>query len=185
MKLTPIDIQQQQFGKRMRGYASDEVDAFLELVGEQLGELARENAELKADIHRSGEELAEHRDRETTLREAMLTAQQALDEIRDNAQKEAQLIVSEAELKAEKILHSAHSRVNRILEDVADLKKQRVRAIEEMRGVLATHVRLLEVQDESAAADVGCADASITVLERLRAPVPPERSEDSSNTRTA
>ncbi len=183
MKLTPIDIQQQQFRKRMRGYASDEVDSFLELIGEQLGELARENAELKATLHRSGEELSEHRERETTLREAMLTAQQALDEIRDNAQKEAQLTVSEAELKAEKILHSAHSRVNRILEDVTDLKRQRVRAIEELRGVLATHVRLLDVQAESASGDESGADASITVLERLRAPSPP--SEESGASRLA
>ena len=173
MKLTPIDIQQQQFGRQMRGYGRSEVDAFLEMVGEQLGELARENADLKTQLRCQDEELGQHRDRETTMREALLTAQQALEEIRDNAQKEAHLIISEAELKAEKILHNAHGRVSRILEDVSDLKRQRVRAIEEMRGVLATHVKLLEVQEDSASVDDAEEDASVTVLGRLRAPAPP------------
>ena len=178
MKLTPIDIQQQQFGRQMRGYGRNEVDAFLEIVGEQLGELARENAELKTQIRCQDEELGQHRDRESTMREALLTAQQALEEIRDNAQKEAHLIISEAELKAEKILHNAHGRVGRILEDVSELKRQRVRAIEELRGVLSTHSKLLEVQEESAKVDEQDEDASVTVLGRLRAPAPP--AEDSS-----
>lgn len=181
MKLTPIDIQQQQFTRQMRGYSRSEVDAFLEIVGEQLGELARDQADMKAQLRRQDEELGEHRDREHTMREALLTAQQALDEIRDNAQKEAHLIISEAELKAEKILHHAHSRVNRILDDVADLKRQRVRSIEELRGVLSTHFKLLEVHADSAQIDAHDEDASITVLGRLRAPAPPvDENADSS-----
>ena len=182
MKLTPIDIQQQQFGRQRRGYGRSEVDAFLEMVGEQLGELARENAELKTQLRCQEEELGQHRDRETTMREALLTAQQALEEIRDNAQKEAHLIISEAELKAEKILHNAHGRVGRILEDVTDLKRQRVRAIEELRGVLSTHSKLLDVQEEGAKVDDQEEDASVTVLGRLRAPAPPSE-ESSGNTR--
>ena len=173
MKLTPIDVQQQQFNKGFRGYASTEVDAFLEIVGEQLGELARENAELKTQARRQDEELAEHRDREDTMREAVMTAQRALDEIRDNAQKEAHLIISEAELKAEKILHNAHGRVNRILDDVSDLQRQRVRAMEELRGVLNTHLKLVEVHADGVAQEGKDDAASVTVLGRLRAPTPP------------
>lgn len=173
MKLTPIDIQQQQFARQLRGYSRPEVDSFLEIIGEQLGEVARENSDLAIQLKCQEEELGHHRDRETTMREALLTAQQALEEIRDNAQKEAHLIISEAELKAEKILHNAHGRVSRILEDVSELKRQRVRAVEELRGVLSTHVKLLDIQSEGAAADDLNDDASVTVLGRLRAPMPP------------
>ena len=180
MKLTPIDIQQQQFGRQMRGYGRTEVDAFLEIIGEQLGELARENADLKIRLKCQEEELGHHRDRETTMREALITAQQALEEIRDNAQKEAHLIISDAELKAEKILHNAHGRVGRILEDVTDLKRQRIRAVEELRGVLNTHEKLLEVQSDSIEADEAAEDASVTVLGRLRAPAPPAEEPQSS-----
>ena len=173
MKLTPIDIQQQQFGRQMRGYGRTEVDAFLEIIGEQLGEVARENADLKIQLKCQEEELGHHRDRESTMREALITAQRALEEIRDNAQKEAHLIISDAELKAEKILHNAHGRVSRILEDVSELKRQRIRAIEELRGVLNTHEKLLDVHTESVATDETDEDASVTVLGRLRAPAPP------------
>ena len=133
MKLTPIDIQQQHFARSFRGYDSREVDSFLELVGEQMGALSREVNELKSELRRSQQEVFEHREREATLREAMLTAQQAIDEIRDQAQKEAQLIVSEAELTSEKILHNAHTRVSQILEEISELRRQRTRAIRRRR----------------------------------------------------
>src|SRR6185503_1670263 len=110
----------------------------LDLVAQELSEVVRENSELKADLRRSQRDLEEHRDRETTLKEAMLTAQRAIEEIREQAQKEAQLVVSEAELRAERIVHAAHSKATKILEDVNDLKRQRARAIAELRGIVRT-----------------------------------------------
>ena len=100
MKLTPIDIQQHQFRKTLRGFDPREVANFLELIGQQLGELSRENSELKAEQRRTKRELDEHRDQEHTLKEAMLTAQGAIAEIREQAQKEAQLTLTDAELRA-------------------------------------------------------------------------------------
>jgi cell division initiation protein len=173
MKLTPIDIQQQQFRKTLRGYDVSEVEGFLELMGEQLQELSREATELRSDLGRCEREVEEHRDREVTLREAMLTAQRAIDEIREQAQKEAQLIVSEAELRAEKILHNANSRVGRVSEEIGELRRQRARVIEEVRGVLNLHQKLLDVHEDEADKEAQSADASVTVLERVRIPSPP------------
>jgi len=173
MKLTPIDIQQQQFRKGFRGFDIGEVESFLELVGEQIQELSRETTEVRAELGRCEREVEEHRDREVTLREAMLTAQRAIDEIREQAQKEAQLIVSEAELKSEKILHNANSRVGRVLEEIGELRRQRARAIEEVRGVLNLHQKLLDVHEDEALIESKSADASVTVLERVRIPAPP------------
>ncbi len=171
MKLTPIDIQQQQFRRELRGFDRREVQSFLDLVSQQVGELVRENTELKVAMRRAEHEIEAHRDRETTLREAMLTAQRAIEEIREQARKEAELVVSEAEVRAEKIVHNAHGRVTKILEEVAELKRQRARAIEELRGILQTHVRLLDLHDQSIEREAP--QASVTVLERVRAPAPP------------
>ncbi len=173
MKLTPIDIQQQQFRKSFRGFEPSEVESFLELVGEQIQELSREVSELRLDLGRRERELEEHREREITLREAMLTAQRAIDEIREQAQKEAQLVVSEAELKADKILHNANSRVSRIVEEISELRRQRARVIEEVRGVLSLHQKLLDVHEEEATKEGEAGDASVTVLDRVRIPAPP------------
>jgi len=100
MRLTPIDIQQQQFHRIWRGVDSRQVQSFLDLVAQQLGELVRENGELRVELRRMTQELDEHRNREETLRQAMLTAQRAIDEIRENAKKEAQVVIADAELRA-------------------------------------------------------------------------------------
>ena len=171
MRLTPIDVQQQKFRTGFRGYDVAEVQRFLELVSQQMIEVSRENNDLHSDIRRTNRELDEYREREATLKEAMLTAQRAIDEIREQAQKEAQLIVSEAELRAEKILHSAHARSNKVMDDIRDLRKQRTRAIEDLRHLLSTHQKILDISDDEAQGSDN--DAKVTVLGRVRAPSPP------------
>ena len=170
MRLTPIDIQQHEFRRAVRGFDRREVQAFLDLVGEQVSELVRENNELRGDLRRSQQSLEEHRERETTLREAMLSAQRAIEEIREQAKKEAQLIVTEAEMRAEKILQHAHGRISRLTDEIGEIKRQRVRVIEELRSILSTHMKLVDLSDEAQAEEE---DASVTVLDRLRPPVPP------------
>ena len=100
----------------------------------------------------------------------MLTAQRAIDEIRENAKKEAQLVVTDAEMRAEKILHNAHGRVTKLIDEINELKRQRVRALEEMRGLLRTHQKLVETYDAEAAPKE---EGTVTVLERVRPPSPP------------
>ena len=173
MKLTPIDIQQQEFRKGLRGYNPREVSSFLELVSQQLGELARENGDLRSDLRRTRRELEDHRDRETTLKEAMLTAQRAIDEIREQAEKEAQLVMTSAELRAEKLLLDAHQRVGHVVDDIQDLKQQRRRLIEEIRAVLTTHQKILEANDAAAERSEKENEATVMVLDRVRAPTPP------------
>ncbi|MBC7793695.1 MAG: DivIVA domain-containing protein [Clostridia bacterium] len=176
MKLTPIDVQQQQFKMAWRGVDRTEVHAFLEMVAAQMSELSRENNELRTEAKRQQREIDDHREREETLREAMLTAQRAIDEIRDHAKKEAQLMVTEAEVRAERVLHNAQSRVNKLGEEVHDLQRQRVRVIEELRGVLNTHVKLIELTERQLD-DRSDIASNVTVLERLRAPQLPTRDE--------
>lgn len=171
MKLTPIDVQQQQFRRALRGVDRREVQNFLDIVAQQMGDLSRENNELRGEIRRCQRELDDHRNREETLREAMLTAQRAIDEIRDQAKKEAQLVVTEAEMRAEKILHNAHVRVTKLADEITELRRQRVRAIEEMRSIVNTHMKLLDVHAQ--AEDEVAFEGSVTVLGRVRAPTPP------------
>lgn len=169
MKLTAIDIEQQKFKHTWRGYDPQEVHRFLELVAQQLVEHNREMIELRQELKRSQRDLTDLRNREESLKEAMLAAKHAMEGCRESAQKESQLILSEAELRAEKILHHAQSKSTELLEDISDLRRQRVRLMAEMRGVLNTHARLLDVHD----ADNRDLEDSINVLDNLRAPTPP------------
>ena len=177
MKLTPIDIQQQQFQKKVRGYDPREVDTFLELIAEEMAQLNQRFASLEQQHVQTMRELEDHRKREVMLREAMLTAQQAMDDVKAQANKEAELIVSKAELVAERLTQNAHLKVTRILDDIGDLRQQRVRVIEELRSVVNTHLKLLSISEDQAKQDSETEEASVTVLNRLRAPSPPTSSD--------
>jgi cell division initiation protein len=161
MKITPFDIQQQQFSVRFRGFDVREVDSFLEQIVDEFETMIRENADRQREIQRLRGEIQEHRDREEALKDAMVNAQKTLDTMKINAEKEAELIVAEAEVKAEKILSNAHNRLTQIHEDIAELKRQRMQLEVELETVLETHRRLLEMSTEAM-------DAKETSEEKLK-----------------
>ncbi len=148
MRITPLDIQQKQFPIRFRGFDVEEVYAFLEIVREEMENLLRENASLKEQIQRLESQLKEYRDMETTLRETLMTAQQMVEEYRNNARKQAELMIKEAELKAEQMVREAQDKVIKIHEDIMDLKGIRQHIKEELRRLLESHMKMLEFDSE-------------------------------------
>jgi len=152
MKLTALDIQQQQFRTRFRGFDIREVDAFLDLTADSFAQLLAENDSLRDRIDRLEHELLGYKQREETFKKAMLNSQQAIDQMKKNAQQSADLVVAEAEVKAEKILNNAHQRLGRLQEDIEELKRQRVQIEAQIRSILDGHSRLLEMGVEASKA---------------------------------
>ncbi len=148
MKITPLDIQQQRFRIRMRGYDPKEVDTFLELLANELAESAREVNALRDELRLREQELAGYRERERAIQETLHTAQKLREQIQESARKEAQLIVQQAEQEAEKLLTAGHLRLSKVLEELTTLKGQRVQLEEAIRAVAQRHLRLLEVERE-------------------------------------
>lgn len=148
MRITPLDIQQKQFPMRFRGFDVEEVYAFLEVVREQMEDLLRENALLKEQVQRAESQIKEYRDIETTLRETLMTAQQMVEDYKTNARKEAELLIREAELRADSLTSEAQGRVVKIHEDIVDLKGIRRHFKEELKRLIESHVRMLEFDKE-------------------------------------
>lgn len=148
MRITPLDIQQKQFPMKIRGFDVEEVYAFLEIIREEMEDLLRENASLKENIQRLENQLKDYRDMETTLRETLMTAQQMVDEYKTNARKESELIIKEAELKADSILKEAQEKVIKIHEDIVDLKGIRRHFREEIKRLVESHLKMLEFDRE-------------------------------------
>ena len=98
--LTPLDIQKQEFGVKMRGYNADEVDDFLDLVGADYEKLYRENKELKDKMIVLNKSIEEYKNIENSLRNALLYAQNTAEDVKKNANEKAQNIIQEAENKA-------------------------------------------------------------------------------------
>ncbi len=167
MKITPFDVHQQQFKIRFRGFDIREVDAFLERTADLFDELKRENENLKVEIQRLRRQIQGHLDREQTIKRAMVNSQKALDQMKENARKSGEIIVAEAEVAAEKILHRAHNRLVQLHEDISELKRQRLQIEVQIHSVLDAHAKLLELSKESMKA-VDDEESKIMVLKQPR-----------------
>src|SRR5881394_3772397 len=128
MNLTPLDIQRQTFSRALKGYNTYEIRAYLQLIAEEIerqlrdvDRLSRENAMLR-------EELDEHSQRERILKDTLLSAQKVSEDVKANARKEAELIVKDAELLAERVVAQAMMRIYDIERAIQDLKIERIAA---------------------------------------------------------
>jgi len=148
MKITPLDIQQQQFKTRFRGFDIREVDAFLEQMADAFETLQKDNQNRSEAVRRLELEIQGYKKREETFKRALLNSQKVLDQMKDNARKSAELIIAEAEVKAEKILNKAHNRLAQLHQDIAELKRQRTQIEVQISSIIEAHSRLLEIGKE-------------------------------------
>jgi cell division initiation protein len=149
MKITPLDIQQQQFkGKLFGGLDQEDVDAFLQTVSQEMEGLSRENSDLKEQVRRHTEAMAEMSSREVQLRDTILAAQKISEEMKANAQKEATLIISEAELKAERILADAENKLAQLGSQIQDLRREKLQFETALKALLDTHYKMLTLNEE-------------------------------------
>jgi len=123
---TPLEIQKREFSRSWKGLDPVEVQTFLADVAEDMEALARENADLESRRRALEQENEEHRERERILKQTLLSAQQASEDIRSAARKEAELVVREAQDSAEKLTHHALQRSAEIEKAIHELKVQRV-----------------------------------------------------------
>jgi cell division initiation protein len=144
MRITPLDIQQKQFTSKFRGFDIEEVDYFLELVREAMEELLRENTNLREETKRNDKQLKENKSVESTLKDTLIATQKMVEDYQNNARKEANLIMKEAELWAEEILSQAQVKVIKIHEDITELKGVRTHFKEELRRLIESHMSMLE-----------------------------------------
>ena len=148
MNITPLDIQQQQFkGKMLGGLDPNDVDSFLQMVASEMESLIRENSDLKEQVRKFSLQLDEFSQREVTLRETMLAAQKVTEEMKANAQKEAHLIVSEAELKGERIVAEAENRLVQLNNQVYEIKRKKLQFETNLKSLVETHLKMLSFEE--------------------------------------
>lgn len=144
MRITAIDIQQQQFKSRPMGYDKAGVDHFLEQVAVEVERLNRQNQDLQEELARAKGGLAEVREREATLNETLLTTQRITEELKANAKREAELVVADAELRAERMMQKAEERRMHLLDEIQEIKRQKIAFETNLRAQIERHLRMLE-----------------------------------------
>jgi len=144
--LTPLDIHNKGFNRSFRGYNEEEVDEFLDLIVAEFEALIRENEELRGVIGNLEMRVDQYKGMEDTLKNAIVLAQKAADQIRDAAEREAAAITQEARRQAEIILGEAeHTRKN-VWQELELQRQKVVRFKTEMRAFLQS---ALEMFDEN------------------------------------
>lgn len=124
MPLTPLDIHNKEFNKGFRGYDEDEVNEFLDQVIKDYEIIIREKKELEEKLSQLNDRLGHFSNIEETLNKSIVIAQEAAEEVKRNAGKEAKLIIREAEKNADRIINESLSKARRIALEIEDLKKQ-------------------------------------------------------------
>lgn len=109
--LTPIDIQKKDFELRFRGYDSAEVDSFMDMLAKDYEKLYKDNIEMKDKIAMLTDAVNNYKAMETTLRDSILLAQKASEEIKKSASEQADTIVKDARVQAEEIRIQAQNEV--------------------------------------------------------------------------
>jgi cell division initiation protein len=148
MRITPLDIEAHNFAQRFRGYDRDEVKSFLSLISEEYEKLIVENSYLKEEMARLTHSLGDYQDREKILKDTLLSVQKLADDMRQEAFREKDVIIKEAELKAEQIVEQARRRIGELDRQISDLKLQRDTFETTVLALIDQHRRIIEMQRE-------------------------------------
>ncbi|MBS1262195.1 MAG: Septum site-determining protein DivIVA [Calditrichaeota bacterium] len=153
MKLTPLDVRKQEFGRHMRGYDIDEVSSFLEAVADEYEAALSEKNSLKKQVDGLERKLREYQQVEANLQDAAMNAQRAAKEAEVESSKHSKLLVQEARLEAEQVIAESRRKRQILLDDIARLEGQRRAFILKMKQILRGQVELLELLEEETLSD--------------------------------
>ena len=143
-QVNSTDILQRRFSMRFRGYDTDEVDSFLEAVAKELDRIAGANKRLQDKLNSLKQERALLREKEINLNEALLSVQKIDNDIRDNALKEASLIVSGAQLDAEKIIAEVRQQCAVLHQEINLINQKRAQFEVALKSLLQSHLNMLD-----------------------------------------
>ena len=147
--LTPLDVRRMEFKAALRGYDKDEVERFRDQVSEEMDRLTRTNQDLEAKAKSAFEQLRAFRERDKALNDALISAQQLRAEIREQAEREQQLILREARAEAERLVEATKGEIRRLQDEVVALERSRRAYLSQMRQLVERQLAGLEAAESS------------------------------------
>lgn len=151
--LTPLDVKKKKgdFRRAVRGYDTAAVDDFLDTVSARMEELVRENVMAAARLESMTESIGNYRERERAMNEALVSAQQLREEMREQAAREADLVLREARAEAERIVGEARRQATAAAEALRRIQGQRVRFLRLFRTLVERQLQEIEAEEDRSA----------------------------------
>ena len=147
MPLSPLDIHNKEFTRGFRGYDEDEVNDFLDQIIKDYEQVIKEKKRIEDTLNNSEERLGHFTNIEETLNKSLVVAQTAAEEVKASAEKEAKLIIREAEKNADRILSDSLSKARKIAIEIEDLKRQSKVFRERLRMLVEAQMDLIKSED--------------------------------------
>jgi cell division initiation protein len=144
MKITPVDLAHKTFNKKMFGLDEAEVTDFLSQIATQMEELILERNNLREKVREKDIALADLREKDQVLKSTIATASQMSDRLRQDTEREAKLILADAQQKAEMITRDARESLKKTYQEISDLKKIRLQFEANLKALTQAHLSLLE-----------------------------------------
>jgi DivIVA domain-containing protein len=138
--LTPLDVRSQEFARALRGYDRAQVDEFKQAISDELERLLRDRNQHEERLRSAQEQLRAFRDRERAMNEALVAAQQLRVDSREQAEREAELVLREARAEAERILEQAHQEELLVRERADGVARQFTAYVASFRTLLERHL---------------------------------------------
>ena len=147
MRITPMDIEQQEFSKSFRGYNEEEVDDFLDKIVKDYEELINENVRLNEEIERMQEKLKEFSEIEETLRSALLNAQKSAEDMKGRVESEAKIIIEKAEMEAKALKQQVFQKEDLLKNEIDNLRRYKFIFKEKFKSMLNLYLKMVESED--------------------------------------
>jgi cell division initiation protein len=153
IRVTPIDIQQKRFHVVFRGYERMEVEMFLDLVRDEMEMLLRELTEQRDFRQSYDERLRELNEREETVKNTLLMTQKLIEDQKDNARKEAEVIIKDAEVRRLQLLNNAQDEKAKLEVDIQELKRRKHHFLQDVKKVVQMHQEMVNYEEAGGAAE--------------------------------
>lgn len=154
MAVTPIDINNKEFSRKFKGYDPDEVDDFLDRITLEMESLIKEKRELEKKIKFMGEQVEHYMSLQDTLNKSIVVAQDAADQLRENAEKESDIIISEAQHRAEEMITIAAEKATRIASETETLRKTAIVFRKKFQLLVEAQLDLIKNEEWNALLDL-------------------------------
>ena len=144
MRITPMDINNKDFKKGLRGYNVDEVHDFLDNLAEEYELIYKENLTLKEKTSFLEEKLEHHVKIESTIQNTLVLAQNAAEQAKLSAQRESELIIKSASESSQRMLDRAHDDVLKINDEYEKTKQEFAKFRIKFRNFMNCQVEMFE-----------------------------------------
>ena len=150
MRISPLDILQQKFKIKIKGYDPEEVEAFLNLVAEDYKKANEEIGELKDKIEGHRREIDEMLAREKVLKEAIISTKKISEQIQQNAENEASNVIKQSEMMSQTIIEQARNEVAKIKQEIDKLRIYRKQMYHKITSELDIFTKTISQMQENA-----------------------------------